>query len=382
MAYKNSGPLNEEDKFVLGTYEFEIRRRVEEIVVDDQTVTVTIISVSCKDGDSEEKRYARHVIRGDVGIQNWRIEANDTTADVYATVQIPGRTKDATSDLETNWDQPIIVIPRGTEILFGPSQYGDYDKIKFSTDVVLYRSSMTGSHSKGVCYCAFGHEDLTEYILYNKSWRTSWGQVEPETWQTATYPVSLSVTIDGKTAKRSIYYRGFTTDYDWNNADIINQTSDNPDNNTIWSCVYGTISSGYTEEDVLVGRFAIDLHEAGGTGTGSTWYDPGDWNSNPSTVLNLTVNGALSGRHNDPLNQNADYSYTPADQHKATGYGCGGDGGHGGGGGAGASTIVVNKFATDRANSKNIVTKPKRHGYGSGGGKGGEGGDGCILIFY
>ena len=72
----------------------------------------------------------------------------------------------------------------------------------------------------------------------------------------------------------------------------------------------------------------------------------------------------------------------PADQHKATGYGCGGDGGHGGGGGAGASTIVVNKFATDRANSKNIVTKPKRHGYGSGGGKGGEGGDGCILIFY
>lgn len=134
--------------------------------------------------------------------------------------------------------------------------------------------------------------------------------------------------------------------------------------------------------NILIARFEISPHDAGATGTDSFWTDPLDWNIDPTTVLNLTVNGALSGRHNDPLNENADYSYIPDDQAKASGYGCGGNGGHGGGGGAGSSTIVVNRFATDRANIKNIVTKPKRHGYGSGGGKGGEGGDGCILIYY
>ena len=63
-------------------------------------------------------------------------------------------------------------------------------------------------------------------------------------------------------------------------------------------------------------------------------------------------------------------------------YGCGGDGGHGGGGGAGASTVVVHKFATNQANSKEVTAIARRHGYGSGGGKGGKGGDGCILVYY
>lgn len=376
MAYKSSDALTPDQKYLLGSYEFDISK------IYESSRNVTIITARCGDEGAQVKPSSHKIISGDIGISTWRVDANDTTADVYATVQIPGKTEEATSDLETNWTQPIIVIPSGTEILFGPSDYGDYDKIKFSTDVVLYKKQMTGYDSQGVCFCAFGQEDITESIMYYKAWRTSWGEVEPETWNTTIYPISISVTIDGKTAKRSIYHRGFRVDYDLNNADIINQTDENPDNNTIWSCVYGTIESEYKDEDVLVGRFAIDLHDAGGTGIGSTWYDPDDWNSDPTKVLNLTINGALSGRHNDPLNQNADYSYVPSDQNKVAGYGCGGDGGHGGGGGAGASTIVVNRFATDKANSKNIVTKPKRHGYGSGGGKGGEGGDGCILIYY
>ena len=141
----------------------------------------------------------------------------------------------------------------------------------------------------------------------------------------------------------------------------------------------------------LVARFAIDLHDAGGTvdpslGGGIDWIDPGDWETDwetgdPTHTLELDVVGALSGRHNDPLHDTS-YSYTPEDQKPQAVYGSGGDGGHGGGGGGGASTVVVYKFATDKANSKEITALARRHGYGSGGGKGGKGGDGCILIYY
>jgi hypothetical protein len=98
-------------------------------------------------------------------------------------------------------------------------------------------------------------------------------------------------------------------------------------------------------------------------------------------TLYITVTGALSGRHNDP-GKDPSYSYLPADKDTVKDYGCGGDGGHGGGGGAGASNVVVYKFATDKADSKEITAITKRPGFGSGGGKGGKGGDGCILIYY
>ena len=98
-------------------------------------------------------------------------------------------------------------------------------------------------------------------------------------------------------------------------------------------------------------------------------------------TLYITVTGALSGRHNDP-GKDPSYSYLPADKSTIADYGCGGDGGHGGGGGAGASNVVVYKFATDKADSKEITAITKRPGFGSGGGKGGKGGDGCILVYY
>ena len=137
-----------------------------------------------------------------------------------------------------------------------------------------------------------------------------------------------------------------------------------------------------SNQSQLIARFLINLEDAGGYPGGSgNWDVPGDWNPDPSTTLHLTVNGALSGRHNDPLNDPS-YSYVPADKETVKGYGSGGDGGNGGGGGAGASAIIVRQFATNKANSKDILALAKRHGYGSGGGKGGKGGDGCILIYY
>ena len=180
-----------------------------------------------------------------------------------------------------------------------------------------------------------------------------------------------------------------------------------------WAMIYGADSG--TTGDILVGRFAIDNRIAGATAgnggaepgpDGQPWQDVDDgqptlWPGDegypdpedpdypgddepyypPSKTLYLDVEGALSGRHNDPLNDTS-YSYLPADKDTVKSYGYGGDGGHGGGGGGGASTVIVYKFATDKADSKEITVKPKRHGYGSGGGKGGKGGDGCILIYY
>ena len=126
----------------------------------------------------------------------------------------------------------------------------------------------------------------------------------------------------------------------------------------------------------MVARFAIDIADAGGSG----WIEPGDTGGKSST-LRLTVTGATSGRHNDPL-EDPSYSYVPADKATVKDYGCGGDGGHGGGGGGGASTIIARRFGTDKAGSHEVITIARRHGYGSGGGKGGKGGDGCILIYY
>ncbi|MCR5089896.1 MAG: hypothetical protein K6C08_10330 [Oscillospiraceae bacterium] len=152
---------------------------------------------------------------------------------------------------------------------------------------------------------------------------------------------------------------------------------------------------GYGEpEEIIIGRFSIDLATAGGgpdgwsdseTGTSGVWDEPGDVGyddeEGETTTLYLTINGALSGRHNDPI-EDTSFSYVPMDKNTTPDYGCGGDGGSGGGGGAGASTVVVRRFATGRADSKDITALAKRHGYGSGGGKGGTGGDGIILVYY
>ena len=124
--------------------------------------------------------------------------------------------------------------------------------------------------------------------------------------------------------------------------------------------LYDGESSEYETDEVMVGRFAIDLGDAGGVGPGSDWTDPGDYDEDweegdPTQTLYVEVIGALSGRHNDPI-VDPSYSYIPADKDTVKDYGCGGDGGHGGGGGAGASTVVIHKFATNQANFKEVTT--------------------------
>lgn len=101
---------------------------------------------------------------------------------------------------------------------------------------------------------------------------------------------------------------------------------------------------------------------------------------NPITLV-FTATAGLSGRHCDPV-ADPGWLYHPAPRTEVPAYGSGGYGGHGGGGGAGASTVVIYKFDSARADYVEQVARTRRHGYGSGGGRGGKGGDGCILIFW
>ena len=342
MAHKSSGALSPDMPYLLGEYELDISK------VYDSSRNATVITARCGDIGAQVKPSGHKIVAGDARLIDWSVEANDETADVYATILKESRI--IAVELSVLQRDGIAYYfygsPGSENRICMYSWFGDQDL----SDAKLYLTRYNGFLYGGVI--TERYYDYPEWGFGINSWGMSIEAKKFGTlgWYYDKYPFVASICPESPVNPSGTFCRS---------ANIVNQKT-----------------------TFLVTRFAIDLSEAGGTGTGSTWYDPGDWNSNPSTVLNLTVNGALSGRHNDPLNQNADYSYVPADQNKTAGYGCGGHGGHGGGGGAGASTIVVNKFTTDKANSKNIVTKPKRHGYGSGGGKGGKGGDGLILIYY
>lgn len=170
-----------------------------------------------------------------------------------------------------------------------------------------------------------------------------------------------------------------------------------------WAMVYGMPTGDMLNTETIVGRFAIDISDAGGTpsdpnpggGGGGTdpgpvdpvdpqWEDIGDLPvipGEPTFTLHIDVLGATSGSHNNRPGDSR-FQYWPDDNMTEKPYGCGGDGGYGGGGGAGASTVVIKKFSTNQAHFKDEVARARGHGYGSGGGKGGKGGDGIVLIYY
>lgn len=337
MAYTEieSNPIPEgaayySGKMPLGDYNFYLQ-------YDAATAKVT---TRCDMPDGIRGATSRQLPAG-AQIQQWRIEANETEASVYAKVFSEGVDLPTTqlSYFEDWWVSRGII--RATNeisntVIFSSSSHR----------AVLASASPFSNH---YTYKNLVYGEGTEYAYaYTKSGKT-------------VYYLSNSYT---------------------NDVDVLPNTGavfpDLPSSDIAWSMVYNRP----IDEEILVARFAINIGDAGGyPGGDGGWTSPGDWNSDPTTTLHLTVSGALSGRHNDPLTD-LSYSYVPADNTAKAGYGCGGDGGHGGGGGGGASTVIVRQFATNKANYKDILALAKRHGYGSGGGKGGKGGDGCILIYY
>jgi hypothetical protein len=352
MAYKDSDELKANERYPLGDYSFRIERSSVPGSTNDK------IEAICTDKDGKNARKSIQVLSS-TKLDGWYAEANETEVTVYALIQEPeGDQK--TSPLDTGpFSQPI----------------------KYLTEIVAISGKWTRILTGGY------------FVTYNaRNPMVLCGGPTGTAWHYITY-------YDGALQSDYEHILGDQFIYDDKSIGV---SSTNCPGGTIlypdierssysgavmWTAVYGTPSGSYKEpKEIMVGRFAIDIEDAGGVGPGSDWTDPGDYDpdweeGDPTHTLYVTVTGALSGRHNDPI-EDPSYSYIPSDKNTVKDYGCGGDGGHGGGGGAGASTVVVHKFATNQANSKEVTAFARRHGYGSGGGKGGKGGDGCILVYY
>lgn len=322
MAYKDSSEIATNSNYALGDYSFRNERSSVPGSSNDK------IEAICTDKDGKNARKSIQV-QSSTQMDGWYVEANDTEATVYAMIATIGGGSGGT--------------------LLKPGDVIGQDGLGRQV-VVVAAGGSSPVYLVGITMCSLSGFSVS--------------------WATVPSGGSGMFMITSPTSyKGASFYVGT-----FNNAPA--------DIEGAFNCLF----SYGDPEPVMVGRFAIDLEDAGGVGPGSDWIDPGDYDpdwepDDPTHTLYVTVTGALSGRHNDPI-VDPSYSYIPADKDTVKDYGCGGDGGHGGGGGAGASTVVVHKFATNQANSKEVIAVARRHGYGSGGGKGGKGGDGCILVYY
>ena len=345
MASKDSGEIATNSNYALGDYSFRIERSSVPGSTNDK------IEAICTDKDGKNARKSIQVLSS-TKLDGYYVEANETEATVYALVQVLIGDEEHTS--------PLVPGPvaSGSGTITG-TDYGE--------TIILLEGGTAG--------CIWRDP--------NYDWRINY-----VTASSSSFSEAGSFTYDGKTVyARSINGPDWYSPYNVPINSSIFGVANEAYKKIAWTMIYGVPSGDeYETKEIMIGRFAIDIEDAGGVGPGSDWIDPGDYDpdweeGDPTHTLYVTVTGALSGRHNDPI-VDPSYSYIPADKDTVKDYGCGGDGGHGGGGGAGASTVVIHKFATNQANSKEVTALARRHGYGSGGGKGGKGGDGCILVYY
>lgn len=377
MAYKDSETLQAGTPYSLEEYSFNC-------VFDDSPTLGTYARASMKkDGQTVYKTVS---LPNASKISGWTVEANDDTADVYAVVMVP---TGESSEHESSIDVRILPqaegypmpIPTGNSIVYKGKDHEiapGWPERTQETTGMMWIAETPDSYYWGVASRTPG--TITYITDEGEGYEpviTTENLTQHSTLLGTTYyqtPFNYSISKTGYEASGVMYQVPDNT-YDRSVIETI-----------IIDGVTIPVDPEYEEKEILVGRFAIELEDAGGVGPGSDWTDPGDYDpdweeGDPTHTLFVTVTGALSGRHNDPI-EDPSYSYIPADKDTVKDYGCGGDGGHGGGGGAGASTVVVHKFATNQANSKEVTAIARRHGYGSGGGKGGKGGDGCILVYY
>lgn len=357
MAYKDSDQIATDSSYALGEYSFRIERSSVPGSTNDK------IEVICTDKDGKNARKSIQV-PSSTQIESWYVEANETEASVY--IQIKSQ-----DEIDTG---PVSV----------PFPYGSSSSQSDGNVTWVYTAPyVTLAYASNTTVYHIGASSSPGSVMHGVKTGDGGG--------TRDQPLTSRFTFNGKT----VYYSYFvgaswnrhpTISPDCGQGSIVNLSSKNIAS-ICWIMAYGEPDPDPAYyKSILVGRFAIDLKDAGGVGPGSDWTDPGDYDTDweegdPTHTLYVNVTGALSGRHNDPI-EDPSYSYIPADKDTVKQYGCGGDGGHGGGGGGGASTVVIHKFATNQANSKEVTAIARRHGYGSGGGKGGKGGDGCILIYY
>lgn len=353
MAYKDSDQIANDSNYALGDYSFRIERSSGTSPGYDK------IEAICTKGGKNARKSIQ--VPSSTQMLGWYVEANETEASVYVVLQ----------DQEIPiGDFDSVVTSAWTYVyLYAGSPLTDNLSTPGAVHVAYFQNSSSGT----MVYAAFGSFSVSNDVVwagnhYHHTYGTSKATYHDQEFYYGTHVYTGS---DLSTQQSiSLPVNSYPSGYSAYNAAV--------------KMLFGSDEGDGTTK--LVGRFAIDLGDAGGEGPGSDWIDPGDYDpdweeGDPTHTLYVEVTGALSGRHNDPI-EDPSYSYIPADKDTVKDYGCGGDGGHGGGGGAGASTVVVHKFATNQANSKEVTALARRHGYGSGGGKGGKGGNGCILVYY
>lgn len=330
MAQTSSEAISPNSSYQLGDYTFSIRP------------TDRFLHARCENDTAGAEKSVQ--IEEDYEVVEWYVEANETEASVYALV----RTYDIQPTMTITLTEDTWSF--GYHWLWNPSAITGHPPDGAGTSNILV------GYSTGAQYIYLSRLNDTIYVKTDVESRiSSYYQ------QTTGRPDhSIGFYISGPD-----YWQGHIADEDFNAQ-----------------FAYVPEYPGYSEEEVLIARFAIDLREAGGGPDGwdgGEWDEPGDLDEEDESeehdkTLYLTVTGATAGSYTS--------SDIPADNAAIANYGCGGDGGHGGGGGAGASSVVIYKFATGQADDKDITATARPHGYGSPGGKGGKGGDGCIIIYY
>ena len=357
-AHKDSDQMSSDQNYTLGEYSFSVVRSAGTSPNYDK------IEAICTKGGKNARKSIQ--VPSSTLIDGWYVEANDTTADVYVILK--------------NQEIPIGDFSYTEAGAWTYSYYNNNTRENVTDNLSSTSTAHVAYFDKGstgdMVFASFSRCDVTNHVVFvgAQGSRTS----------TESYS-SSSASWKGQTFYYGVHYYASFADTTRTGTSI--PVNSPPSGYSTYNAAVKMLFGNEEESETkLVGRFAIDLGDAGGDGPGSDWEDPGDYDPDweegePTHTLYVTVTGALSGRHNDPI-VDPSYSYIPADKNTVKDYGCGGDGGHGGGGGAGASTVVIHKFATNQANSKEVTAIARRHGYGSGGGKGGKGGDGCILVYY
>lgn len=181
---------------------------------------------------------------------------NPTKADASQTGE-----RTATSDLDTNWTQPIVLYGRAVLVLEGSGYNGKYT---YENIYEPYNGSALLLRQLSANRVRFAFASSTPGIIGKHTARITY--LDPSQGGTDTERISFiesshSVTIDGKTAYSHTgddNYGSFTPISRF--PEDVPTKSDDADNRTIWTAVYGTISpSGAQEITVLWER--EDLEE-------------------------------------------------------------------------------------------------------------------------
>ena len=269
MATKNSGTLSPGASYTLGKYTFTIGRDYSE---DEGTTTII---AACSDGTKRGYKYLP--LEGDVAIESWHVNANDTTADVYVTTdRLPVRIEVTTPPTKTEYVDGELLDPTGivltayyedgtewghpaSNITYSP-HYADVDQAasgsgassdlntNWAQPIPLYDAVTV--ERDGSVFDLFYPVNGAVMLIY-ESTRSSIhvyfasansGIIGRQTLSAIDITANNQYTINGKTVYYAKSGHGWIAG-SWDSVEPQIATRSEPDKNTLWTAVYGTITT-------------------------------------------------------------------------------------------------------------------------------------------